>query len=42
MRRIRPILTVVHGKIAHDTGALRRGRGRDRDDDDRRRGRDDD
>ena len=39
MRRIRPILTVVDGKIVHDTGALRRGH---RDHDDRRRDRDDD
>jgi predicted amidohydrolase YtcJ len=39
MRRIRPILTVIDGKIVHDTGALRRGR---RDHDDRRRDRDDD
>ncbi len=33
MRRIRPILTVVDGKIVHDAGVLRRGH--DRDDDDR-------
>jgi len=39
MRRIRPILTVVDGKIVYDAGVLR---GRRRDDDDRRRERDDD
>jgi predicted amidohydrolase YtcJ len=40
MRRIRPILTVVDGKIVHDAGVLRRRH--DRDDDDRGRRRDDD
>jgi len=33
MRRIRPILTVIDGKIVYDAGVLRRGH--DRDDDDR-------
>jgi predicted amidohydrolase YtcJ len=36
MRRIRPILTVVDGKIVHDTGVLRHGH--DRDDDRGRHG----
>ena len=35
VRKIRPILTVVDGKVVHDTGALDdRGHGRDDDDDD--------
>ncbi len=34
MRKIRPILTVVDGKVVHDTGALGRHK---HDDDDRRR-----
>jgi predicted amidohydrolase YtcJ len=29
MRRIRPILTVIAGKVVHDTGALRHGHGHD-------------
>jgi len=40
MRRIRPILTVVDGKIVHDAGVLRRRR-RDDDRDDDRHERDD-
>jgi hypothetical protein len=43
MRRIQPILTIVGGKVVHDTGALDfdrdddghgHGHGHDRDDDD--------
>ena len=37
MRKIRPILTVVDGKVVHDTGAL--GRHKHDDDDDRRHSR---
>ena len=37
MRKIRPILTVVDGKVVHDTGALGRHKHDDDDDDDRRR-----
>jgi predicted amidohydrolase YtcJ len=38
MRRIRPLLTIVDGKVVHATGALG-GHKRDDDDDDRHRGR---
>jgi predicted amidohydrolase YtcJ len=37
MRKTRPILTVVDGKVVHDTGALGRHKHDDDDDDDRRR-----
>jgi predicted amidohydrolase YtcJ len=37
LRKIRPILTVVDGKVVHDTGALGRHKHDDDDDDDRRR-----
>jgi predicted amidohydrolase YtcJ len=37
LRKIRPILTVVDGKVVHDTGALGQHKHHDDDDDDRRR-----
>jgi hypothetical protein len=34
MRTIRPVMTIVDGKVVHDTGALDHGHHHDDDDDD--------